>query len=97
MQLRNGTMVGSGIMPAQHRPAFEEGAKILFRKWTALSLAVENEWGGAFSKDKAQYFLEDTIEWFYKRKGATGITRIGAHTAYQGRPAWRSYEVAVPS
>lgn len=70
MELRNGTVVGQGFMPPERRPLFEEGVSLVFRQWTALCLAVENEWGGPYSKDKAQQLLEDVIQWFYGRKGA---------------------------
>lgn len=69
MQLRSGTVVGSHLLPPQARPAFEEGTRLLFAKWTALSLAVENQWGGPSSSEKAQWLLQETIQWFYKNKG----------------------------
>ncbi len=76
MELRNGTVVGHGLMPHQYREAFEQGVSIVFSKWTALNLAVENEWGGPYSKDKAQQFIVDTLHWFYKRKGAVFNRRL---------------------
>lgn len=44
----------------------------VFTGWTALVLAVENEWGGPHSVDKANQIIQDVIEWFYGRKGALG-------------------------
>lgn len=69
MALRSGQVVGSHLLPPQAQPAFEEGIKLLFRRWTALTLAVENQWGGVNSADKANYLVEDTIEWFRLNKG----------------------------
>lgn len=69
MQLRSGSVVGSHLLPPAARPAFEEGARLLFQQWTALRLAVENQWGGQNSDEKAQWLLQDTIQWFYKTKG----------------------------
>ncbi|GBF98689.1 hypothetical protein Rsub_11403 [Raphidocelis subcapitata] len=69
MELRNGTVVGlHGPLPADRRPAFEEGVSAVFTQWTALCLAVENEWGGPHSVDKANAVIQDVIEWFYTRK-----------------------------
>ena len=56
-------------MPAKNKPQFEEGVSLLFQRWTALQLAVANEWGGGSSKEKGQALLEDVIEWFYTTKG----------------------------
>ncbi|KAG2497886.1 hypothetical protein HYH03_004152 [Edaphochlamys debaryana] len=56
------------ILPQQARPLFEEGARLLFRKWTALTLAVENQWGGTNSAEKAEALFHDCMEWFYKKR-----------------------------
>ena len=72
MILRNMALVGqttSTPMPAKNKPQFEEGVSLLFQRWTALQLAVANEWGGGSSKEKGQALLEDVIEWFYTTKG----------------------------
>ena len=71
MMLRNMALVGktsSTPMPPARKPMFEEGCAILFSKWTALQLAVANEWGGSSSKDKAQSLLAEVIHWFYTTK-----------------------------
>ena len=72
MQLRNGALMGGsqGQLPADARPAFEEGVSLVFRRWTALLLALEGQWGGPSSNDKAQAIYEETLEWFYKAQGA---------------------------
>ena len=76
MVLRRDILVGGGQrrveLAPQHRPAFEEGAALIFRRWTALQLGVQNEWGGARSADKANQLLADVIAWFYTTKGAGG-------------------------
>eukprot|EP00887_Chlorella_sp_A99_P002522 scaffold6.g2522.t1 len=74
MLLRNNQLVnlgkqGSVVMPPQHRPVFEEGCAIVFSRWTALQLGVDNEWGGPDSRKKAQQALEEVINWFYTDKG----------------------------
>ncbi|KAL4527219.1 hypothetical protein Ndes2526B_g09075 [Nannochloris sp. 'desiccata'] len=55
-------------MPPQNKPHFEEGVNLLFQRWTALQLAVVNEWGGGNSKEKGQQLLDDVIHWFYTSK-----------------------------
>lgn len=69
MQLRSGTIVGQNFLPPQNRPLFEEGARLLFAKWTALQLAVANQWGGTNSAEKAELLLRDCLEWFYRKRG----------------------------
>ena len=75
MQLRNGSLSGgsSGQLPADRRPAFEEGVLLVFKRWTALCLALDGQWGGSGSADKAQIIYEETLDWFYKKKGRLAI------------------------
>lgn len=86
MDLRSGTVVGGAAGPSRGAAAqqqqqqqrlagaakagFEEGVSLIFSAWTALVLAVENQWGGPDSETKADYFIEDTLDWFYRKKGA---------------------------
>lgn len=81
MNLRSGTVVGAHILKPEHRPAFEEGVRQIFIRWTALCLAIENEWGGANSREKASQLVEEITEWFYRKKGACGTS----HAAQQCR------------
>mmetsp|Transcript_21465 Transcript_21465/g.36628 ORF Transcript_21465/g.36628 Transcript_21465/m.36628 type:complete len:211 (-) Transcript_21465:364-996(-) len=67
MELRSGTVVRNPLPPAG-RAAFEEGAQLMFLKWTALCLAVDGQWGGAGSADKANWLLQQSIDWFYRAK-----------------------------
>ena len=71
MELRNGALVGGspGLLPSSARPAFEEGVARVFGRWTALSLAVDNGWGGGDSKAKAEQLMRDVICWFYNGRG----------------------------
>ena len=58
------------VMRPESRPAFEEGASLVFSLWSALSLAIDNEFGGRHSRDKAQQLWVDVVQWFYDGKGA---------------------------
>lgn len=93
MELRSRTVTGPVVLPAAGRPLFEEGLQLVFSKWTALDLAVQNEWGGMHSKDKAVQLMRDTADWFYAKKGA-GRRRMEADphrcvgSPGQGRPAF---------
>ena len=82
MMLRGMHLVGGTQrrveLPPQHRPVFEEGAALIFTRWTALQLGVHNEWGGSKSALKGQELLQDVIGWFYNTKGA-GWTGMHAH------------------
>lgn len=69
MNLRSGSQVGAGILQTAYRAEFEEGVKLLLSKWTALHLAVENQWGGRNSAEKAEDAYDEILEWFYRRKG----------------------------
>lgn len=70
MNLRSGTVVGAHILRPEHRPAFEEGVRQLFMRWTALCLAMENQWGGHGSADKGAALMQEVLRWFYGKKGA---------------------------
>lgn len=73
MDLRSGTRTGPvAQLSGPAKEGFEEGVAIIFSQWTALVLAVENQWGGSESASKADYLIEDILEWFYKKKGEAG-------------------------
>lgn len=67
MQLRSGYVVSAqpGAPPEPCRALFEEGVSLILKSWTALALAVEHEWGGSGSSQKADQLRADIIEWFY--------------------------------
>ena len=69
MELRGGRTTGRFALPPNVRPAFEEGVSLICSNWTALGLAVENEWGGRNSREKADHLIADTVTWFYSKKG----------------------------
>jgi|APGre2960657444_1045066.scaffolds.fasta_scaffold03861_1 hypothetical protein len=56
----------------QHRPAFESAVRGVMLRWTALRLAVENEWGGEGSDARAAELEQSILGWFYA-KGAPRV------------------------
>jgi pre-rRNA-processing protein TSR2 len=46
--------------------AFREGVTLLFKKWDALKLAVQMEWGGVESKEKRDWMIDVVVEYFGK-------------------------------
>lgn len=45
---------------------FVNGLQLILDKWTALKLAIEMEWGGPFTAQKAQDFHYSLIDYFEK-------------------------------
>lgn len=48
--------------------AFEEGVSLILQNWTALKLAVEQDWGGVESVEKREWFIDVVVDHFEKRK-----------------------------
>lgn len=46
---------------------FVEGLRIILTSWHTFRLAVENEWGGHQSGEKAEWFLQSLVEHFDER------------------------------
>ncbi len=83
MELRSGSVVGQekptssssasstavGRLTNEAVAVLGEGIRLCFLRWTALQLAVENEWGGHTSKLKAQQLQSDVLSWFTRSKG----------------------------
>eukprot|EP01018_Ginkgo_biloba_P039794 Gb_05218 [translate_table: standard] len=42
---------------------FEEGVGLVLARWTALQMAVQNEWGGRSSRQKADQLGADIVSW----------------------------------
>uniref|UniRef100_A0A453GZT6 Pre-rRNA-processing protein TSR2 n=1 Tax=Aegilops tauschii subsp. strangulata TaxID=200361 RepID=A0A453GZT6_AEGTS len=63
------TSGGGGLSP-QAAAALQEGIGLVFARWTALQMAVENEWGGRDSRAKADRLAADVLSFFTTSKGA---------------------------
>ncbi|EAZ43285.1 hypothetical protein OsJ_27881 [Oryza sativa Japonica Group] len=63
------TSGGGGALSAQAAAALGEGIGLVFGRWTALQMAVENQWGGRDSRAKADQLAESILSWFANSKG----------------------------
>ncbi|XP_022940503.1 pre-rRNA-processing protein TSR2 homolog [Cucurbita moschata] len=63
-------MDGSGnrLLPADAFPLFQEGIGLVLSRWSALQLAVDNEWGGRDSRRKVELLCSDIFTWFTQNK-----------------------------
>ncbi|CAN6439737.1 unnamed protein product [Victoria cruziana] len=57
-------------------PLFSEGIHLILSRWTALRLAVENEWGGRSSHQKFDKLVMDLISWFTVSKDILYIDEL---------------------
>ncbi|XP_030928378.1 pre-rRNA-processing protein TSR2 homolog [Quercus lobata] len=60
--------VPSKALSAESLPIFKEGIGLVFSRWSALQMAVENEWGGRDSRLKADQIGSDIVYWFTQSK-----------------------------
>lgn len=65
----NGQNVLSKQLSAESLPIFQEGICLILSRWSALQLAVENEWGGRGSRQLADQLGSDIFSWFTQSKG----------------------------
>jgi len=64
----SGSCSGGPISP-EAAAALGEGIRLVFGRWTALQMAVENQWGGRDSRAKADQFGESIHSWFCRSRG----------------------------
>ncbi|GKV07354.1 hypothetical protein SLEP1_g19147 [Rubroshorea leprosula] len=55
-------------LTAESVPVFQEGIGLLLSRWSALQMAVENEWGGRDSRRKADLLVSDISSFFANSK-----------------------------
>uniref|UniRef100_A0A2P2NHJ2 Uncharacterized protein MANES_08G120700 n=1 Tax=Rhizophora mucronata TaxID=61149 RepID=A0A2P2NHJ2_RHIMU len=51
-------------LSAESQPLFKEGIYLVLSRWSALHLAIENEWGGRGSGCLADQLASDIFSWF---------------------------------
>lgn len=74
MELRSGYSLG--LRDASQRPALTEahlaqlskGVRLVFARWTALQLAIANQWGGPDSDEKARTLVDKVVTWLQETK-----------------------------
>ncbi|KAG7286129.1 hypothetical protein NEMBOFW57_008432 [Staphylotrichum longicolle] len=57
-------MVNTSPSPATCQSTFEQGVALALNLWPALTLAVQNNWGGPDSADKRDWFAGAVVELF---------------------------------
>ncbi|GLT59805.1 hypothetical protein SLA2020_326030 [Shorea laevis] len=55
-------------LTAESVPVFQEGIGLHLSRWSALQMAVENEWGGRDSRRKADLLVSDVFSFFANSK-----------------------------
>nr|CAB3493812.1 unnamed protein product [Digitaria exilis] len=60
---------GGGPISAEASAALGEGIGLVFGRWTALQIAVENQWGGRDSRAKADQLAASILSWFCNSRG----------------------------
>ncbi|KAM1994725.1 hypothetical protein ACFX16_010885 [Malus domestica] len=62
-------MEGERKLSAEAVAIFREGIGLVLSRWSALQLAVDNEWGGRGSRQKAEQLAADAFSWFTQSAG----------------------------
>lgn len=57
-----------------------EGIDLVLGRWTALQMAIHNEWGGRDTRQKAQGFNVDVYHWLSR---PSGINLLLLHNFYR--------------
>ncbi|KAI6692559.1 hypothetical protein NL676_020269 [Syzygium grande] len=55
-------------LPEQAAPVFREGVALTLARWSALQMAVDNEWGGRGSRQRADELARDIVAWYTQSK-----------------------------
>ncbi|KAG6524420.1 pre-rRNA-processing protein TSR2-like [Zingiber officinale] len=61
------------VLSPQSLSLFGEGISLVFSRWTALQMAVENAWGGRDSRHKSEELTSTILTWFSQSKGSLYI------------------------
>lgn len=56
-------------LSAESGSIFREGIVLVLSRWSALQIAVENEWGGRDSRRKADLLASEIFNWFAQSTG----------------------------
>lgn len=56
-------------LPEQAAPIFREGVTLTLSRWSALQMAVDNEWGGRNSRQRADELVHEIFTWYTQSQG----------------------------
>ncbi|XP_076925686.1 uncharacterized protein LOC143588615 [Bidens hawaiensis] len=59
-------MVVPGQLTAEAGNELREGIELLLGRWSALQMAIQNEWGGRDTRQKAQQLTLDVYQWLIR-------------------------------
>lgn len=62
-------------LPEEAMSFLREGINLTLSRWSALQMAVENEWGGRNSLARANELCEEIFNWFTQSKGISPFYR----------------------
>lgn len=62
-------------LPPANRPVFETAVRGVLQRWTALRLAIDNDWAGEQTSDKAAELEASLLGWFYAPGECAGARR----------------------
>ncbi|QDZ25108.1 hypothetical protein HOP50_16g76540 [Chloropicon primus] len=73
MELRSGYALGMRDaqrpeLTPQHVEQLRKGVILVFTRWTALQLAIANQWGGQDSEEKARVLVDKVVCWLTETK-----------------------------
>ncbi|KAH9688333.1 pre-rrna-processing protein tsr2 [Citrus sinensis] len=57
-------------------PLFSEGISLVLSRWSALQMAIKNEWGGRGSRALAEQLGSDIFAWFTQSKGMLSLNAM---------------------
>lgn len=58
----------SQTLTAESLNLFSEGISLVLSRWTALQMAIENQWGGRDSREKSHDLASSILSWFTQSK-----------------------------
>ncbi|XP_031482757.1 uncharacterized protein LOC116252550 [Nymphaea colorata] len=64
------------LLQAESLSLFAEAVHLVLSGWTALRLAVHNEWGGGNSRQKYEQLVQDLVSWFISSNAPIHIDEL---------------------
>ena len=65
--VNTGLMEDSGTATGSRpRDVFSQAVLVVLKKWNALQIAVDNQFGGQFTREKAEWLRQVTADYFWE-------------------------------